>query len=134
MARTWPREPEPEQDPERPTNTDRPSSVLQAVEWAAQLCEQLVILDDAFESACRATYRQPGRVWMALRAMDAAAAVWQRDELFGGFKNAFASGGFDYGHSLGVATLGRHPSRVRADLRRPQDRPWPSPPPRSGVA
>lgn len=110
MARTWHSQPEPEQGPEPHTSTDRPSSVLQAVEWAAQRCAQLVILDDAFESARRATYRQPGRVWMALRAMDTAATAWQRDDLPGGFKNAFARSGFDYGHSLGVATLGRHTS------------------------
>lgn len=110
MARTWHRQPEHGQAANPPPSTDRPLSVLQAVEWAAQHCKQLVILGDAFESARRATYRQPDRVWMALRAMDAATAAWQRDELSGGFKNAFAKGGFDYGHSLGVAALGRHPS------------------------
>lgn len=92
---------------------DGPASVIQAVEWAAERCTGLVFLDDARESARRATYRQPGRVLKALLAMDRAVLAWQQDQLDGGFRNVLADQGVDYGHGLSTAAVGRFPHEYR---------------------
>lgn len=95
--------------PAKAPEVERPQSVLQAVEWAASRCTGLVILDEALDSARRATYRQPARVLKALLAMDGAVHAWQQGQLEGGFRNAFAEQGLDYSHSLSPSTLGRFP-------------------------
>ena len=91
------------------TDAPGPGSVLEAVEWAEERCPNLVILEEARTSARRATYRQPGRVFKALVALDAAVLAWQQDELDGGFRRVLAEQGVDYGHSLSSAAIGRFP-------------------------
>ena len=103
--------------PSAPEPPDEPSSVLEAVEWAADRCAGLVFLDDARESARRATYRQPARVLRALLAMDRAVLAWQQDQLDGGFRNVLADQGVDYGHGLSTATLGRFPHEYKRTYR-----------------
>lgn len=95
--------------PAQPPETEEPQSVLQAVEWAASRCTGLVILDEALDSARRATYRQPARVLKALLAIDRAVHGWQHGHLDGGFRNVFAEQGLDYSHTLSPSTLGRFP-------------------------
>lgn len=89
--------------------SDQPLSVGEAVDWAASRCSRLVFLEESRVSARRATYRQPARVLKALVALDRAVVAWQRDELNGGFRRALAEEGFDYGHSLSAAAVGRFP-------------------------
>jgi hypothetical protein len=51
-----------------------PASIAEAVELAAAGCEHLVLLDEARTSVARAAYRQSGRLWRALVAMDEVAS------------------------------------------------------------
>jgi len=90
-------------------DTSLPASVIQAVEWAAERCPHLVLLDAAFTSAAKSPYRQPGRLWQALLALEQVAAAWERGELVGGFRTALAEMGFDYGRALSAQAVGRHP-------------------------
>jgi hypothetical protein len=96
---------------------DEPSSIAEAVERAIAQCPCLVFLDEALDSARRATYRQPARVLKALRAMNAAASAWQRDDLEGGFRRAFAEQGLDYGPSLSTSAVGRFPHEYERTYR-----------------
>ncbi len=82
---------------------------MEAVEWAAERCPHLVFLDAAHSSAGKSPYRQPGRVWQALLALEEVAAAWERGELEGGFRTALAAKGVDYGRALSAQAVGRYP-------------------------
>ncbi len=86
---------------------DVPTSVAQAVAWAADECEHLVFLKEAIEAAERAAYRHPGRVWRALLAMDEIASAWSRKELGSSFFDAFAERGFDFRSQVSMIATGR---------------------------
>ena len=86
-----------------------PATVAEAVEWAAARADHLVFLDDAVASARRAAYRQVGRLWLALTAMDEVAGAWQRGELGAGFLPAFAERGFDFSPAISSTVIGRYP-------------------------
>ncbi len=88
---------------------EAPRTVAEAVEWAAERCPHLVVLDDAIAAARRSPYRQPGRVWQALRAMDDVAAAWDEGQLPGGFREAFTGRGFDFASNVSPSALGRYP-------------------------
>ena len=85
-----------------------PQDVAEAVERARAECERLVFLDDSIESARRAGYRQPGRVYKALLAMDEVAEEWGRGQLPTGFHDAFAERGFDFAAHVSPTALGKH--------------------------
>ena len=84
-------------------------SVVQAVEQAAAECRHLVILDEARDSAHRAAYRQPARVYRALLAMDEVAGEWSAGSLPTGFRDAFAEHGFAFASDVSALSLGRYP-------------------------
>lgn len=86
---------------------EEPSSVGEAVAWAREQCPHLVILDDAVDSARRATYRQPGRFWRALLAMEEVAAAWEANELGAPLADAFADRGFEYRVNVSLVAVGR---------------------------
>lgn len=94
---------------------DSPATVTEAVDRAKAECEYLVVLDDCFESARRATYRQPGRVHKALSAMNEIAREWSRGELPTGFRDAFAERGFEFSAHVSCC-VARHPGRVSQDI------------------
>ncbi|MDQ4144820.1 MAG: hypothetical protein M3198_13995, partial [Actinomycetota bacterium] len=85
-----------------------PRSVGEAVEWAAARCPHLVVLDEARASARRAAYRQPGRAWRALVAMEEVAAAWSDGGLSSSFYEAFAEGGFNFAANVSPTALGKH--------------------------
>lgn len=88
---------------ERPLTT-----VTQAVERARTECDRLVFLDECFESARRATYRQPRRVYDALTAMNEVAGEWARGELSSGFRDAFSKRGFEFAAQMSPTTRGKY--------------------------
>ena len=88
--------------------TSAPTSVAEAVERAQAECEHLVFLDDAVESARRAAYRQPARVYAALSAMDEVAAEWRAGHIPTGFRDAFAERGFSFSANVSPTALGKH--------------------------
>lgn len=96
-----------------PAEVDDPTtgirSVAEAVEEAAAVCRHLVILDEARDSACRAAYRQPARVYRALLAMDEVAGEWSRGNLPTGFRDALAEHGFAFASDVSPLALGRYP-------------------------
>jgi hypothetical protein len=108
MATYLPR-PDPEQDDDAEENgtEDNPESITEAVEAAAARCEHLVFLDEARSSARKASYRQPGRLWRALLAMDEVAGAWGRGDLAGGFHEVFAERGLAFRSRIGSTTLGK---------------------------
>ncbi|HUP69683.1 MAG TPA: hypothetical protein VM142_07685 [Acidimicrobiales bacterium] len=87
---------------------DSPATVTEAVERARDECDFLVVLDDCFESARRATYRQPARLHKALSAMNEVAREWSRGELPTGFRDAFAERGFEFSAHVSPTTLGKY--------------------------
>ena len=83
-------------------------TVAQAVEEAGAVCRHLVILDEARDSARRAAYRQPARVYRALLAMDEVAGEWSGGSLPTGFRDAFAEHGFVFASDVSPSALGRY--------------------------
>lgn len=88
---------------------DEPASVAEAVAWASEQCEHLILLEQAAESASRAAYRQPGRVWKALLAMNEIAGVWEGGRLGMSFFDAFAERGLTFRSHVSSIAVGRFP-------------------------
>lgn len=90
------------------TASAEPANMVEAVTWAERECPSLVLLGEALESAAKATYRQPGRAWRALLAMNEIAAAWRRDDLGMSFFDAFVERGFDFRSHVSGLALGRY--------------------------
>lgn len=89
-------------------DSEAPATVAEAIRRAQSECGRLVFLEDCFEAARRATYRQPGRVHKALLAMDEVAGEWSRGELPSGFRDAFSRRGFDFAAHVSPTALGKY--------------------------
>ncbi|MCA1703348.1 MAG: hypothetical protein LC808_08825 [Actinobacteria bacterium] len=87
----------------------QPRTIHEAVEWGAARFPHLVFLDGAYASARRSPYRQVGRVWKALAALEEATTAWEAGGLEGGFRQALGAKGLDYARAVSAATAGRYP-------------------------
>ncbi|MBW3614363.1 MAG: hypothetical protein KY439_03520 [Actinobacteria bacterium] len=85
-----------------------PGTVAEAVEWAKAECDNLIFLEDAVDSARRAAYRHPARVYKALLVMDTVAGRWSRGQLPAGFRHAFAEHGLDFAANVSPTALGKY--------------------------
>jgi hypothetical protein len=99
--------------PKAATVDDRPdlTSVHDAVAEAQQRTTHLVYLDDAFSSAEESPFKQPGKVYTALMAIDEVARRWA-EQLAGGpklgpRKEAFRELGFNYKEDISQTSKGK---------------------------
>lgn len=90
-----------------PGEPGEPRTLVAAVQRAGAECPHLVFLGEAMDSARRAAYRQPGRLYGALLAMEEVADDWGRGQLPSGFRDAFAARGFEFAAHVSPTALGR---------------------------
>lgn len=77
-----------------------PTSVYEAVRFAAEDCRRLDILPEALESAYSSTYQQPENVYDAFLAMDRIAGRLAAGTLPAGLAGAFAEAGLNFASDI----------------------------------